>query len=66
MNYGHFVIQVGWRTHPARQVFFEEVHVPVSNLLGKEGQGFHIAMKGLNGGRVNVCKFIRPEYFIAL
>ena len=41
-------------SHPARQVFFEDVRVPTSNLLGKEGQGFNIAMKGLNGGRVNV------------
>jgi isobutyryl-CoA dehydrogenase len=32
------------------------VKVPVSNLLGLEGQGFTIAMKGLNGGRLNVGK----------
>jgi alkylation response protein AidB-like acyl-CoA dehydrogenase len=48
------LFQVGWVSHPARQVFFEDVQVPVANLLGQEGQGFTIAMKGLNGGRLNV------------
>jgi len=46
--------KVGWLSHPARQVFFDNVAVPATNLLGAEGEGFTIAMKGLNGGRVNV------------
>lgn len=55
ISFGQKEDKVGWRTHPARQVFFEDVRVPVSNMLGQEGQGFHIAMKGLNGGRINVA-----------
>jgi isobutyryl-CoA dehydrogenase len=36
-------------------VIFEDCKVPVTNLIGKEGQGFSIAMKGLNGGRINIA-----------
>ena len=36
-------------------VIFEDCKVPAKNLIGKEGQGFSIAMKGLNGGRVNIA-----------
>jgi isobutyryl-CoA dehydrogenase len=36
-------------------ITFEDVKVPVSNLIGKEGQGFSIAMQGLNGGRINIA-----------
>src|SRR5690606_32534575 len=39
---------------PTRQVIFEDVRVPITNRLGQEGDGFGIAMKGLNGGRVNM------------
>lgn len=35
-------------------ITFEDARVPVANLLGASGQGFNIAMKGLNGGRVNI------------
>ena len=48
--------QVGWNSHPARIVSFDDCRVPQSNLIGSEGQGFNIAMKGLNGGRINVGK----------
>ena len=54
LSFGKKEHKVGWLSHPARQVFFDNVSVPVSNLLGEENQGFTIAMKGLNGGRVNV------------
>lgn len=56
--------QVGWNNQPTRyplslslfqrMVIFEDVKVPVENLIGKEGDGFRIAMRGLNGGRVNI------------
>ena len=46
--------KMGWNTQPTRQVIFEDVRVPVENRLGEEGDGFHIAMKGLNGGRINI------------
>jgi alkylation response protein AidB-like acyl-CoA dehydrogenase len=45
---------MGWNTQPTRQVIFEDVRVPVAHRLGEEGDGFHIAMKGLNGGRINI------------
>lgn len=46
--------QVGWNSQPTRAVIFEDCAVPVTNRLGEEGQGFSIAMKGLNGGRINI------------
>ena len=48
------LLQVGWNSQPTRQVFLEDCRVPVSSRLGREGQGFEIAMQGLNGGRVNI------------
>lgn len=48
--------QVGWNSQPTRAVIFEDCVVPVGNRLGAEGQGFSIAMKGLNGGRINIGK----------
>ena len=46
--------QVGWNSQPTRAVIFEDCAVPVANRIGDEGQGFLIAMRGLNGGRINV------------
>uniref|UniRef100_A0A3Q4I2E4 short-chain 2-methylacyl-CoA dehydrogenase n=1 Tax=Neolamprologus brichardi TaxID=32507 RepID=A0A3Q4I2E4_NEOBR len=46
---------VGWNCQPTRAVIFEDCAVPVANRLGEEGQGFNIAMKGLNGGRINIA-----------
>lgn len=45
---------MGWNSQPTRAVIFEDCAVPVANRIGTEGQGFLIAMKGLNGGRINV------------
>jgi hypothetical protein len=45
----------GWRVQPTRQVILEEVRVPVTNRLGAEGQGFSIAMAGLDGGRLSIA-----------
>lgn len=39
----------------SRAVNFEDAEVPVENLVGVEGQGFNIAMSGLNGGRINIA-----------
>jgi len=46
---------MGWNSQPTRAVTFEDCAVPVANRIGNEGQGFVIAMKGLNGGRINVA-----------
>ncbi|GAA4779909.1 acyl-CoA dehydrogenase family protein [Citricoccus nitrophenolicus] len=54
LSFGPNEKKMGWNTQPTRQVIFEDVRVPVANRLGAEGDGFHIAMKGLNGGRINI------------
>jgi isobutyryl-CoA dehydrogenase len=46
---------MGWNTSPTTMVMFEDVRIPKSNLLGKEGEGFKMAMKGLDGGRINIA-----------
>lgn len=55
LSFGKKEKKLGWNTHPARQVILEDCKVPVENLLGKEGQGFNIAMNGINGGRLNIA-----------
>lgn len=54
LSFGPNEKKMGWNAQPTRQVIFEDVRVPVANRLGEEGSGFGIAMKGLNGGRVNM------------
>ncbi|XP_057289156.1 isobutyryl-CoA dehydrogenase, mitochondrial [Pezoporus wallicus] len=55
LSFGKKEKKVGWNSQPTRAVIFEDCVVPVSNRLGAEGQGFSIAMKGLNGGRINIA-----------
>lgn len=47
--------KMGWNAQPTRQVILEDARVPVANRLGAEGEGFAIAMNGLNGGRLNIA-----------
>ncbi|WP_040794759.1 acyl-CoA dehydrogenase family protein [Nocardia higoensis] len=47
--------KMGWNAQPTRQVILEDARVPVANRLGEEGDGFRIAMNGLNGGRLNIA-----------
>jgi alkylation response protein AidB-like acyl-CoA dehydrogenase len=54
LSFGANEKKMGWNAQPTRQVVFENVRVPVANRLGAEGSGFGIAMKGLNGGRINM------------
>lgn len=46
--------KLGWRSQPTAVVSFDNVRVPIANLLGQEGEGFKIAMRGLDGGRLNI------------
>ena len=54
LSFGANEKKMGWNAQPTRQVIFDNVRVPVANRLGDEGSGFGIAMKGLNGGRINM------------
>lgn len=47
--------KLGIRAAPACSLFFEDLHVPKENLLGPEGEGFKIAMKTLDGGRLGIA-----------
>ena len=52
--YGAQEQKLGWKSQPTAAVNFENCRVPVANLVGKEGDGFKIAMAGLDGGRLNI------------
>ncbi|WP_201618119.1 acyl-CoA dehydrogenase family protein [Psychrobacter urativorans] len=54
IEYGKNEHKMGWKAQPTRTISFKDVKIPVGNLLGQEGQGFSIAMKGLDGGRINI------------
>ncbi|KAG0349997.1 Isobutyryl-CoA dehydrogenase, mitochondrial, partial [Gamsiella multidivaricata] len=54
LSFGKKEIKLGWNSQPTRAVIMENCEVPVENLLGAESQGFSIAMKGLNGSRINI------------
>jgi alkylation response protein AidB-like acyl-CoA dehydrogenase len=55
IHYGKLEEKMGWNSQPTRQITFENVRVPVRNRLGEEGEGFKFAMKGLDGGRLNIA-----------
>ncbi|MCB1645024.1 MAG: acyl-CoA dehydrogenase family protein [Pseudomonadales bacterium] len=55
VSYGSNLQKMGWHSQPTREITFENVRVPVANRLGQEGDGFKIAMKGLDGGRINIA-----------
>ncbi|XP_071791807.1 isobutyryl-CoA dehydrogenase, mitochondrial-like [Asterias amurensis] len=54
LSFGKKEKKMGWNSQPTRMVICEDCRIPVTNRLGVEGQGFQIAMKGLNGGRLSV------------
>ncbi|WP_422024012.1 isobutyryl-CoA dehydrogenase [Pyruvatibacter mobilis] len=54
LSFGAIEQKMGWNSQPTAAVIFEDCRVPVSNLIGAEGDGFKIAMKGLDGGRLNI------------
>ncbi|MEC9481870.1 MAG: acyl-CoA dehydrogenase family protein [Halomonas sp.] len=55
IEYGKNEDKMGWKSQPTRLVSFDEVRVPVGHRLGAEGEGFRLAMKGLDGGRLNIA-----------
>lgn len=54
LGFGKREKKLGWNSQPTAAVFFEDCRVPVANRIGKEGDGFKIAMMGLDGGRLNI------------
>src|SRR5437660_1715764 len=54
LSFGKKERKLGWNTQPPAMVIFEDCRVPVANRLGAEGDGFKIAMMGLDGGRLNI------------
>ena len=55
ISYGKPEEKMGWNAQPTRMITFDNVSIPASHLLGEEGQGFTFAMKGLDGGRINIA-----------
>jgi alkylation response protein AidB-like acyl-CoA dehydrogenase len=55
LSFGKVESKMGWHMQSTRQVIFEDCKVPAENLLSGEGQGFRIAMAGLDGGRLNIA-----------
>nr|WP_315384125.1 acyl-CoA dehydrogenase family protein [uncultured Sphingomonas sp.] len=54
VSFGAQERKLGWHSQPTAQVNFDSVRVPAENLIGAEGEGFRIAMMGLDGGRLNI------------
>ena len=54
LSFGATEKKMGWRAQPTRQVIMEGARTPAANLVGREGEGFKIAMAGLDGGRLNI------------
>lgn len=55
ITYGKKEDKLGWNSQPTRQITFDNVRVPTGNLLANEGEGFKLAMEGLDGGRINIA-----------
>ena len=55
LSFGKQEKKLGWNSQPTAMVIFENARVPVANRLGEEGDGFKIAMIGLDGGRLNIA-----------
>lgn len=54
VSFGAQEKKLGWNSQPTAQVNFDGVRVPSENMLGSVGEGFRIAMAGLDGGRINI------------
>jgi len=53
--YGKAEEKMGWNAQPTKLITFDNVKIPRENLLANEGEGFTLAMKGLDGGRINIA-----------
>lgn len=55
LSFGGLEEKMGWKSQPTAQVQFDNCNIPSANLVGEEGSGFKYAMKGLDGGRLNIA-----------
>ncbi|HET8708559.1 MAG TPA: acyl-CoA dehydrogenase family protein, partial [Pseudomonadales bacterium] len=55
ISFGRKEEKMGWNSQPTRTITFENVVIPEQNRIGNEGEGFIFAMKGLDGGRINIA-----------
>jgi len=55
LGFGQLERKMGWNSQPTAMVTFDDCRVPVANRIGEEGQGFRIAMQGLDGGRLSIA-----------
>ena len=55
LSFGAQEKKMGWNAQPTAQVNFDDCRVPQANRIGGEGDGFKIAMAGLDGGRINIA-----------
>jgi len=55
LSFGAQEHKLGWHSQPTCAVMFDDCRIPAGNLIGKLGEGFKIAMKGLDGGRLNIA-----------
>jgi hypothetical protein len=53
--YGKAEEKLGWNAQPTKLITFDNVRIPQDSLLAEEGEGFTLAMKGLDGGRINIA-----------
>ncbi|NRA28781.1 MAG: acyl-CoA dehydrogenase family protein [Parvularculaceae bacterium] len=55
LSFGKNEHKMGWSAQPTRMVMFDDCRIPATHRLGEEGEGFTFAMKGLDGGRLNIA-----------
>ncbi|NWG54514.1 MAG: acyl-CoA dehydrogenase family protein [Hydrogenophilaceae bacterium] len=55
LSFGKNEQKMGWQAQPTSAVIFEDCRVPAENRIGPEGDGFKYAMRGLDGGRLNIA-----------
>ncbi|HVY86510.1 MAG TPA: acyl-CoA dehydrogenase family protein [Caulobacterales bacterium] len=55
LSFGKLEKKMGWKAQPTAQVIFEDCRIPAENRIGPEGEGFKYAMRGLDGGRLNIA-----------
>jgi alkylation response protein AidB-like acyl-CoA dehydrogenase len=55
LSFGAKEKKLGWHSQPTAMVILEGCRIPAANRIGAEGQGFKIAMRALDGGRLNIA-----------